>query len=131
MNIKNITYKIRGCAYNVYKELGPGCLENVYEEALTYELLQAGFDVKRQLEVPIIYRGQQLATPLRLDIIVNDTVIVELKAVQELLPVHYKQLYSYLRLANKTVGILINFYVPNIFDGMKTVYAQEPHWVNN
>lgn len=128
MTDREITYKIRGCAYDVYKILGPGCLESVYEEALMYELQQVGLEAKRQVEVPIMYKGQQLATPLRLDIIVNDSVIVELKAVQELLPVHFKQIYSYLKLAKKDVGVLINFYVPNIFEGMKTVYAHDPKW---
>ena len=126
MNENDITYKIRGCVYDVYNEIGPGALESVYEEALSYEIEQAGLKVDRQVSVPIIYKGQHLANDLRLDLIVEDKVIVEIKAVQELQPVHYKQLYSYLKLADKKIGLLVNFYVANIFDGMKTVYAKDP-----
>ena len=128
MTNQEITYIIRGCAYEVYKEIGPGALESIYEEALVYEMEQKGLRVERQKPVSVNYKGHILLNDLRLDIIVEDQVIVELKSVSDLLPIHYKQLYSYLRLASKEVGILINFYVPNILDGMKTVYLKDPQW---
>ena len=123
--VDNVTYKIRGCIFSVYKNLGPGLLESVYEEALAYEINQAGLQVKRQCDVPIIYDGKKLKTDLRLDLLVNDSVIVELKSVQELLPIHYKQLYTYLRLCNLSAGLLVNFNVDNILDGMKRVNYHE------
>jgi GxxExxY protein len=116
-----ITYKIRGCAYNVYKNLGPGLLESVYEEALTYELQKEGLDVKRQCEVPINYDGVQLPSNLRLDLLVDDRIIVELKSVLDLSPIFFKQLYTYLKMCGLDTGLLINFNVSNILDGMKRV----------
>ena len=114
MTINDITYKIRGAAYNVYNELGPGLLESVYEEVLCYELIHNELNVQRQVEVPIIYRNTELKTRLRLDILVENKVIVELKSVEELNKLHYKQLLTYLKLANKEIGILINFNTTDI-----------------
>ena len=101
MTDNQLSYEIRGAIYEVYNTLGPGLLESVYEEALCYELQQRGLKVERQQEVPIRYKDTDLSTPLRLDIIVEDTVIIELKSVQELQDVHYKQLLTYLRLLDK------------------------------
>ena len=103
--------------YDVYKALGPGLLESVYEEALTYELRKRGLKVECQQEVPIYYDGQKLQSQLKLDILVEDSVIIELKSVQELLPVHFKQTMTYLRLLNKHLGILVNFNTDNILKG--------------
>ncbi len=114
MTEDEITYQIRGGIYNVYKALGPGLLEGVYEEALTYELQKRGLKVVRQQEVPIFYDGQQLQSQLRLDMLIEDTVIIELKSVQELLPVHFKQTMTYLRLLHKHLGLLVNFNTDNI-----------------
>ena len=114
MTENEISYQIRGAIYDVYKELGPGLLESVYEEALVYELKERGLQVERQRHVPIIYRGIVLATDLRLDILVEDMVIIELKSVSELLPVHHKQLLTYLRLMQKHLGILVNFNTDDI-----------------
>ena len=91
-------------------------LESVYEEALVFELKDRGLDVERQVMVPIIYKGEVLATELRLDIIVENTVIIELKSVSELMPVHFKQTRTYLRLMKKHLGILVNFNTDNILD---------------
>lgn len=116
MTENEISYQIRGAIYDVYKELGPGLLESVYEEALVFELKDRGLDVERQVMVPIIYKGELLATELRLDIIVENTVIIELKSVSELMPVHFKQTRTYLRLMKKHLGILVNFNTDNILD---------------
>ena len=116
MTENEISYQIRGAIYDVYKELGAGLLESVYEEALVFELKDRGLDVERQVMVPIIYKGEVLATELRLDIIVENTVIIELKSVSELMPVHFKQTRTYLRLMKKHLGILVNFNTDNILD---------------
>ena len=118
MTEKELTYQIRGAIFDVYNSLGPGLLESVYEEALCFELKQRGLKVERQLEVPILYKGQKLKTPLRLDLLIEDTIIVELKSVEEMKPVFAKQLLTYLRLLDKRVGLLVNFSSNNILDGI-------------
>lgn len=121
MACNDITYKIIGCAYQVYNQLGPGLLESVYEEALIYELRKVGLEVKSQVDVPIKYDGIVLSNPLRIDVLVNDSVILELKSVEELKKVHYKQLQTYLKLMDKKIGLLINFNTDNIRDGIHRV----------
>ena len=116
MTDNEITYEIRGSIYDVYKNLGPGLLESVYEEALVYELEKRGLKVERQKEVPINYDGHVLKTQLRLDLLVEDRVIVELKSVKEMQDVFWKQTRTYLRLLNLKVGILVNFNTDNILD---------------
>ena len=118
MTEKELTYQIRGAIFDVYNTLGPGLLESVYEEALCFELKQRGLKVERQLEVPILYKGNKLKTPLRLDLLIEDTIIVELKSVEEMKPVFAKQLLTYLRLLDKRVGLLVNFSSNNILDGI-------------
>ena len=105
----------------MYNTLGPGLLESVYEEALVYELLQRGLKVERQVEVPILYKGQELKTALRLDLLIENTIIVELKSVEEMKPVFAKQLLTYLRLLNKRVGLLVNFSSGDIREGIKRI----------
>ena len=119
MTDNDITYEIRGAIFDVYNELGPGLLESVYEEALAFELQERGLKVVRQMEVPIMYKGNELKTPLRLDLMVNDRVIIELKSVEDLKPVFTKQLLTYLKLLDKHVGILVNFNTSNLRDGIK------------
>ena len=121
MTDNDITYEVRGAIYDVYKELGPGLLESVYEEALCYELEQRGLKVERQLEVPIRYKGNELKTALRLDVLVEDKVIVELQSVEEMKPVFAKQLLTYLKLMDKRVGILVNFNTDDILKSMKRI----------
>ena len=116
-----MTYKIRGAIFEVYNTLGPGLLESVYEEALVYELLQRGLKVERQVEVPILYKGQELKTALRLDLLIENTIIVELKSVEEMKPVFAKQLLTYLRLLDKYVGLLVNFSSGNIMAGITRI----------
>jgi len=123
MTENEISYQIRGAIYVVYKTLGPGLLESVYEEALVYELEQRGLTVERQKQVPIIYKGVTLKTDLRLDLLVEDKVIVELKSVTEMKDVYHKQTLTYCKLLNKKLGILVNFNVEDILDGAITRVA--------
>ena len=121
MTQNEITYEIRGAIYDVYKALGPGLLESVYEEALVYELEQRGLNVERQKQVPINYKGNILNSELRLDLLVEDSVIVELKSVEEMKKVFAKQLLTYLRLMNKKVGILVNFNTDDVLGSMSRI----------
>ena len=121
MTDNELTYEIRGAIFDVYNELGPGLLESVYEEALTFELERRGLEVIRQMDVPIKYKGSELKTPLRLDLIVNNQVVVELKSVEEMKPVFAKQLLTYLRLLDKHVGLLVNFNTNNIRESIKRI----------
>ena len=117
--VTDLSYDIVGCAIEVHKQLGPGLLESVYERCLIHELILQGFDVKKQIKVPVKYKGVKLDTELRLDILVNDTVIVELKAVEKMLPVYEAQLLTYMKLLKKPQGLLINFFTNNITKSMK------------
>ena len=114
--INDITYRIIGSIYKVNKELGPGLLESVYEEALCSQMIEDGLYVERQIGVPLYYNGKKLHTHLRLDILVNRMVIVELKAIESICPIHNMQLDTYLRLANIQLGLLVNFNTTNIRD---------------
>lgn len=106
-------------AYHVHKELGPGLLEKVYEVCFCYVLEKRGFIVKRQMDVPIVFEGLSFEEGLRLDVMVNDLVICELKALENVNPVWEAQLLSHLKLTNKRLGYLINFNVPLIKNGIK------------
>ena len=121
MTVDTISYEIRGAIYDVYKALGPGLLESVYEEALVYELEQRGLQVERQKQVPIIYKGKSLKTELRLDLLVENLVIVELKSVEEMKKVFGKQLLTYLRLMGKHLGLLVNFNTDNILTSIQRI----------
>ena len=105
----DLSFLIRGAAFKVHSKLGPGLLESVYEHALTCELRKMGHDVKTQVGIPVKYLDNPLELGFRLDLLVDDLVIVEIKSVDQLADIHHKQLLSYLRLANKRLGLLINF----------------------
>ncbi|MEX0721210.1 MAG: GxxExxY protein [Balneolaceae bacterium] len=109
MHENDLSYAIRGAAFKVHSTLGPGLLESVYETALAYELRKDGFDVLTQLGVPVIYEEVEMEQGFRMDILVNQKVIVEVKSVETLLDVHHKQLLTYLKLTDKKLGLLINF----------------------
>jgi len=109
MNENEISYQIRGAVFKVYNELGPGLLESVYETALSYELKQIGLDVRNQVGIPMKYADINFDVGFRLDILVNDKVIIEIKSVETLADVHHKQLLTYLKLTEKKLGLLINF----------------------
>lgn len=106
-------------AYNIHKSLGPGLLEKVYEVCMAHELRKTGFDVKRQIDIPIIYDGITFDEGLRLDILINDLVIIELKAVDLVNPVWEAQIISHLKLTGLKLGYLINFNVPLIKSGVR------------
>ena len=110
----DITYKIRGAIYKVYNSLGPGLLESAYEAALSYQLRKEGLTVENQVKLDVVYDGVVLPVDYRLDILVERSVIIELKSVEEVKPVHHKQLMTYLRLAKKHTGILVNFNTDDI-----------------
>jgi len=109
------------CAYKVHTTLGPGLLESVYEAALAYELGKRGLNVERQKPLPVVYENVRLEEGFRADLVVSDLVIVELKSVEEIAPVHKKQLLTYLRLNDKHLGLLINFGAAKIKNGISRI----------
>lgn len=118
---EELTYKIRGAIFAVYKELGPGLLENIYEVALIYELKKRGLQVEQQKQLKVYYDGVLLPVDYRIDLIVEDKIILELKSVAELKDVHFKQMLTYLRIAKKRVGLLINFNTDDISKSIRRV----------
>jgi len=127
MNLNDISYQIRGSVFDVYNELGPGLLENIYEQALLIELNNRGLKVENQVPIEVQYKGVNLGIQYRLDFLINDQVIIELKSVDTLLPVHYKQLITYLKIAKKPLGFLINFNADSIKDNIIRVANDVNH----
>ena len=119
VGINAITEAIIGAAMKVHSALGPGLLESAYEACLAHELRKAGFDVRSQVELPVVYDGVRVDLGYRIDLLVNDTVIVELKCVEKIAPIHEAQTLSYLKLSKKRVGLIINFHVRHLKDGIK------------
>ena len=117
--VTQLSYEIIGLAIKVHKELGAGLLESIYEDCLKYELEKNGYDVKQQLTVPIIYDNKIMETKLIVDLLVNETIVVELKAIEETLPIHEAQLLTYMKVLKKPQGLLINFFSQNITKSMK------------
>jgi len=124
--LDQVTRRIIGAAIEVHRHLGPGLLESAYESCLVYELRQLGLNVEEQRALPIVYKGVRLDCGYRLDLVVEDQIIVEIKAVESLLPIHEAQLLSYLRLAGKCVGLLMNFHVSVLKNGLKRVVNEFP-----
>jgi GxxExxY protein len=116
-----LTHRIIGSAIEVHRILGPGLLESVYETALCYELGLRGLTVRRQVLVPVLYKGLNLKTGIRLDLCVEDRIIVEVKAVEHLHDIHRAQLLTYLKLTRLRIGLLFNFNVRLIRDGMRRI----------
>ncbi len=110
-------------AYAVHTTFGPGLLETVYEQCLLVELMSRGFTVRRQVPQPLVYRGTPIEAGFRLDMVVGEAVVVEVKAVERLLPVHGSQLLTYLKLSGLRLGLLINFNVPLIKDGIRRIVS--------
>ncbi|MDN4029882.1 MULTISPECIES: GxxExxY protein [Chryseobacterium] len=117
--ITQLSYEITGFAIKVHKTLGPGLLESIYEECLKIELIKNGYDVKQQLYTTINYEGVDIKTKLVVDLLVNDTIVVELKAIEEILPIHEAQLLTYMKVLKKPQGLLINFFTDNITKSLK------------
>ena len=127
MSLNEISYQIRGAVFDVYNELGPGLMENVYEKALIIELLNRGLHIENQVPIEVLYKGFDLGLQYRLDVLVNKQVIIELKSVEILLPVHHKQLITYLKLARKPLGFLINFNTNSIKDNIIRIANDKNH----
>ncbi|HLN55440.1 MAG TPA: GxxExxY protein [Bacteroidales bacterium] len=119
MEINEITKKIIGCAIEVHKDLGPGLLESAYEECLSHELINHGLSIKRQYPVPVIYKDIKLDFGYRIDILVENLVVIELKVVDTINPVHEAQILTYMKFATKPVGLLINFNVSMLKEGIR------------
>ena len=114
-----LTGEIIGAAIEVHKQLGPGLLESVYEECLEHDLKQQGLTVDRQVQLPINYKGKELSSKLRIDLLVNQQFVVELKSIQKIEPIHEAQVLTYLKLSKKKVGLLLNFNVPVMKQGIR------------
>ena len=121
MTENEISYIIRGAIFNIYNKVGPGLLESAYEAALAYEHVKVGLDVKTQVGLPFVYEEIKLDVGYRLDILVEDKVVIEVKSVDELSSVHYKQLLTYLKLSGKQLGILVNFNTDKINTSIKRI----------
>ena len=116
-----LTEQIIGSAISVHRILGPGLLESAYEECLCFELSQSKLRFERQVPLPVVYKDVRLDCGYRMDLVVENMVIIEIKAVERIIPVHEAQLLSYLKLADKRVGLLINFHVPVLKSGLKRI----------
>jgi GxxExxY protein len=121
-----ITRRIMGAAIEVHKVIGPGLLESAYEACLAHELRQIGFKVDQQRPLPVIYKDVRLDCGYRLDLVVEDCIVVEIKAIERLAPIHDAQLLSYLRISGMRVGLLMNFHVRVLKDGLKRVVNEFP-----
>jgi GxxExxY protein len=121
MTENEISYKIRGAIFNIYNKVGPGLLESAYEAALAYELAKEGLDVKTQVGLPFVYETIKLDVGYRIDLLVENKVVIEVKSVDELANVHYKQLLTYLKLSNLKLGILVNFNTDKINSSIKRI----------
>jgi GxxExxY protein len=121
MTENEISQKIIGAAIEVHKKLGPGLLENSYETCLAYELKQLSFNVKTQIALPVVYKGVKLNAGYRIDILVENKVIIEVKAVDMLADIHTAQLLTYLKLKELKLGLLINFNSVRVIDGVKRI----------
>lgn len=123
--VNSIAYQVVGCAIEVHRNLGPGLLESVYQLCMIDELKEQGLNVQSQVYLPVIYKGKDIGGTLKIDLLVNDLVVVELKAVDIMIPVYKTQLLSYLKLAGEPKGLLINFHCENIVDQMVPLVTTE------
>ena len=119
MEFDSLSNKIIGCAIEVHRELGPGLLENVYQQALSYEFSQAGIKFEIEAKLPVKYKGVFIDCGYRMDFLVEKKLIIELKSVDKLIPIHEAQLLTYMKLANISIGLLINFNVDLLKEGIK------------
>jgi GxxExxY protein len=124
--LDQITRQIIGAAIEVHRAVGPGLLESAYQACLAYEVRQRGLKVEEQVALPVLYKDVRLDCGYRMDLLVEDSVIVEIKAVEQLCPIHDAQLLSYLRIAHKQVGLLINFHNRVLKDGLKRIVNDFP-----
>ncbi|PWD99024.1 GxxExxY protein [Marinilabilia rubra] len=121
MNIEEIFKKVLDCSFQVHTALGPGLLESAYEECLYYELCQIGLKVEKQKALPLVYKEVNLEAGYRIDLIVENSIIIEIKAVVSLSDIHLAQILTYLKLSNCKLGLLVNFNVRHLKEGIKRV----------
>ena len=124
--LNRVSEAIIGAAIAVHRELGPGLLESAYEACLAFEMIDRGFRVLDQLELPVQYRGQSIDAGFKIDLLVNEAVIVELKSVDRMIPVYDAQLLNYLKLTQLNLGLLINFNTVKVIDGVKRIVRDFP-----
>jgi GxxExxY protein len=124
--LDQISRRIIGAAIEVHRHLGPGLLESAYQSCLAFELKELGLKLEDQKPLPVVYKQVKLDCGYRIDLVVEDEIIVEIKAIEKLLPIHEAQVLSYLRLAKKRVGLLMNFHVPVLKDGLKRIVNDYP-----
>lgn len=121
MELNQISYNIRGAIFNVYNELGPGLLESIYEQALYIELKLSGLNVQQQVPMDVVYKGSNLGLGYRIDLLVEDLVLIELKSVEMLALIHLKQMQTYLKITGKPLGILVNFNTTDLKGNIKRI----------
>jgi GxxExxY protein len=124
--LDQITRRIIGAAIEVHKALGPGLLESAYQACLAFELRERGFQVEEQKPLPVVYKHVKLDCGYRMDLLVENAIVVKIKAIEQLAPIHEAQLLSYLRLSSKSVGLLINFHVRILKNGLKRIVTEFP-----
>jgi len=124
--LNRVTERVIGAAIEVHRAIGPGLLESAYEACLAFELVERGLEIERQKPLPVVYKGVSLECGYRLDLLVEGMVIVEIKAVDRLMPIHQAQLLSYLKLSGYRVGLLINFNTKVLKDGIRRVVNDFP-----
>lgn len=129
--MNELTHQIIGAAMRVHSDVGPGLLESVYRSCLHYELLQMGLKVQAEFPIPVVYRAVKIDVGYRVDFLVEDTVLVELKAITALQPIHEAIALSYVRMSDRPVGLLINFNVLHLRDGIRRVVNQFPRQSND
>lgn len=121
MNENELSYRVIGVALELHKSLGPGLLESVYENALAYDLIESGLEIKTQVAMPFIYKEIKMETGYRLDILVENKLIIEVKSIETLAPVHYAQVLTYLKLSGVKLGLLINFNTKVLKEGIHRI----------
>ncbi len=121
MNENDLSYKTIGAAIEIHKVVGPGLLESAYENALAFELREMGFEVKQQVPMPFVYKDVKQDVGYRIDLVINDKILVEVKSVETLAPVHYAQTLTYLKLSDLKLGLLINFNTSVLKDGIHRI----------
>lgn len=121
MNENDLSYKTIGAAIEIHKVVGPGLLESAYENALAFELREMGFEVKQQVPMPFVYKDVKQDVGYRIDLVINNKILVEVKSVETLAPVHYAQTLTYLKLSDLKLGLLINFNTPVLKDGIHRI----------
>ncbi|MFN3404784.1 MAG: GxxExxY protein [Cytophagaceae bacterium] len=121
MNENDLSYEVIGIALDLHRNLGPGLLESAYQAALVYDLIESGFNVRKEVPIPFMYKNVSMGIGYKMDILVEEKLIIEVKSIEILAPVHFTQLQTYLKLSNKKLGLLINFNSKMLKDGIHRI----------